>query len=116
MGSETLAFGLEHEGRQREGGGKYVACGCVGGLATEARDREVMSVVFPYANVVLDGAAVAAVWATSGAIGAMLGNFAAVAERKSRKERQDWTSVGWAMGCAFGFLLMLCAVVALTRP
>jgi hypothetical protein len=74
-----------------------------------------VSLVLPCANVVLDGAAVAAVWVASGAIGAMIGNFAAVAERKSRDERQDWIAVGWAMGCAFGLLLMVCAIAAQAR-
>ncbi len=68
-----------------------------------------------YANVVLDGAGVAAVWLTSSGIGAMIGNFAAVFERKPPDVRAELTAWGGAMGCAFGFLLMVCAIAALMR-
>ena len=71
--------------------------------------------ILPFANVALDCVAVAGVWLTAGGIGAMIGNFAAVLERKSSEERGHWTAVGWAMGCAFGFFLMICAIAALTR-
>jgi len=69
----------------------------------------------PYANVVLESAAVAAVWLTSSGIGAMIGNFAAVLEHKSPEERAYWTALGGAMGCAFGFLLMICSIAVLAR-
>ncbi len=42
-----------------------------------------------FANVVLDGAAMVAVWLTTSGLGAMLGNFVAVAPRRSADERSD---------------------------
>jgi hypothetical protein len=74
-----------------------------------------MSVIVPLADAVDIGLKVAGVWISSGAIGAMLGGFAAVAQGKPRDKRQDWAELGGAMGCAFGFLLMVCAIAALTR-
>jgi hypothetical protein len=68
-----------------------------------------------YANVVLEGAAVAAVWLTSSGIGAMIGNFAAVLENKPPDQRAQWRDLGGAMGCAFGFLLMVCSIAVLAR-
>src|ERR1700759_41289 len=47
-----------------------------------------------FANVVLNGAAVVAVWLATSGIGAMLGNFAAVALRRSAEERSDWIALG----------------------
>jgi hypothetical protein len=61
-------------------------------------------------NVVLEAIVVVGVWTVSSAVGAMLGNFAAVAERKSPDVRGDWIAIGGAIGCAVGLPLMLCAV------
>jgi len=69
--------------------------------------------ILPYADVVLDGVKILAVWLTSAGVGAMLGNFAAVLEGKPADVRAHWRDVGGAVGCAFGFLLMLCAIVDL---
>jgi len=74
-----------------------------------------VSMAVPYANVLTDGASIAAVWLGASGIGAMIGNFAAVADKKTPEERAHWVAVGGAMGCAFGFLLMLCAIASLTR-
>jgi hypothetical protein len=68
-----------------------------------------------FANVVLNGAAVVAVWLATSGIGAMLGNFAAVALRRSAEERSDWIALGGALGCAWGFLLMVLATGIVTR-
>jgi hypothetical protein len=68
-----------------------------------------------FANVVLNGAAMAAVWLTGSGLGAMLGNFAAVALRKSAEERSNWIALGGAFGCAWGLLVMVFAIVILTR-
>jgi hypothetical protein len=69
----------------------------------------------PSADIVLTTIGVLGVWLTSSGVGAMLGNFAAVLERKPPEVRAHWRDVGAAVGCAFGFLLMLCAIVDLTR-
>jgi len=69
----------------------------------------------PHADIVLDGIKVLGVWLTAGGVGAMIGNFAAVAERKSKDERAHWRDIGGAVGCAFGLLLMLCAIADLSR-
>jgi hypothetical protein len=53
-----------------------------------------------FANVVLNGAAMVAVWLTTSAFGAMLGNFAAVALHRSAEERSNWIALGGALGCA----------------
>ncbi len=71
--------------------------------------------MIPYGSVILEGVGVAAVWLTAGGIGAMIGNCAAVVEKRSPEERADWTASGWALGCAFGFFLMICAIAALER-
>jgi hypothetical protein len=68
-----------------------------------------------FANVVLNGAAVVVVWLATSGIGAMLGNFAAVARRRSAEERSDWIALGGALGCAWGFLLMVLATGIVTR-
>ena len=68
-----------------------------------------------YADIVLDGVKVLGVWLTSAGVGAMIGNFAAVLESRSPEERANWRDVGGAVGCAFGFLLMLCAIVEATQ-
>jgi hypothetical protein len=74
-----------------------------------------MNGVVPMADAIDVGVKVISVWISSAAVGAMLGGFAAVAQKKPRETRQDWAELGGAMGCAFGFLLMVCAVAALTR-
>jgi hypothetical protein len=74
-----------------------------------------MSGIVPFADAVDVGLKVIGVWISSAAVGAMLAGFAAVAQRKPRETRQDWAELGGALGCAFGFLLMVCAVAALTR-
>jgi hypothetical protein len=68
-----------------------------------------------FANAVLNGAAMVAVWLTTSALGAMLGNFAAVALRRSAEERSNWIALGGALGCAWGLLLMIFAIGILTE-
>jgi hypothetical protein len=68
-----------------------------------------------FANVVLSGAAMVAVWLTTSGVGAMLGNFAAVVLRKSAEVRSNWIAVGGAFGCAWGVLVMIFAIGILTR-
>jgi hypothetical protein len=60
-----------------------------------------------FANVVLKGAAMVAVWLTGSGLGAMLGNFAAVVLRKSAEKRSHWTALGGALGCGWGLLAMV---------
>ncbi len=67
-----------------------------------------------FANVVLNGAAMVAVWLTGSGIGAMLGNFAAVILSKSAEERSHWTALGGAFGCGFGLLAMAVAIGIVT--
>ncbi|MCW2980000.1 MAG: hypothetical protein JWO14_1727 [Solirubrobacterales bacterium] len=68
-----------------------------------------------FGNVVLNGAAMVAVWLTTPGLGAMLGNFAAVALRRSADERSDWIALGGALGCICGLLVMLLAIGMLTE-
>lgn len=68
-----------------------------------------------YADAVGKAVEVAAVWISSMAIGSGIGITAAVLERKSNKTITRWGYLGTAFGCVFGFLLMLCAWVALER-
>ena len=44
----------------------------------------------PFANVILNGVAMMAVWVTLSGFGAMIGNFAAIALRRSDEERSRW--------------------------
>lgn len=80
---------------------------------TEARNK--LSVLVPLADVIDVGLKATGVWISSSTIGGMIGIFAAVAQRKSLRTMELWGFLGGAMGTAFGFLLMLCAIVALTR-
>jgi hypothetical protein len=84
---------------------------CVGRLLY----ADLLEMLLPSADVVDDCLKVAAVWVSSGAIGTMLGSAGAVAQKKPLKTIELWGFLGGAMGCAFGFLLMICAVAALTR-
>ena len=68
-----------------------------------------------FGNVVLNGAAMAAVWLTGSGLGAMLGNLAAVVLWKSAEERSHWTALGGAFGCGFGLLAMVVAIGFVTR-
>jgi uncharacterized protein YqgC (DUF456 family) len=69
----------------------------------------------PFANVVLNGAAMVAVWVTLSGFGAMVGNSAAIALGRSVEERSDWTACGGAVGCVVGFLAMLLAIAMVTK-
>ncbi|HEX4732628.1 MAG TPA: hypothetical protein VH299_15255 [Solirubrobacterales bacterium] len=68
-----------------------------------------------FANVVLSGAAIVAVWVTPSGFGAMVGNFAAIVLGRSVEERSDWTACGGAVGCVVGFLAMLLAIAMVTK-
>jgi hypothetical protein len=68
-----------------------------------------------FGGVILNCAAVVALWPTASGIGVMLGNFAAVVLRRSAEERSEWTARGGALGCAIGFLVMVCALGIQTR-
>jgi hypothetical protein len=68
-----------------------------------------------YADMIDDSLKVVAVWISSATIGTMIGTFSAVFSRKPLKTIELWSFWGGAMGTAFGFLLMLCAIAVLTR-
>jgi hypothetical protein len=68
-----------------------------------------------FANVVLNGAAMAAVWLTTSGLGAMLGNLVAIALRRSAEVRSNWIALGGALGCICGFLVMLLAIAILAK-
>lgn len=68
----------------------------------------------PFANVVLNGVAMLAVWVTLSGFGVMLGNFAAIALRRSDQERSRWAGYCGAVGCVVGFVAMLVAIAIVT--
>ena len=69
----------------------------------------------PFANVILNGTAMVAVWVTFAGFGAMIGNSAAIALRKSDEERSRWAGYCGAVGCVVGFLFMLVAIAIVTE-
>jgi len=68
-----------------------------------------------FGNVVLNGAAMVAVWLTGSGLGAMLGNVAAVTLRRSAEERSNWIALGGALGCGGGLLGMVFAIGIITK-
>jgi hypothetical protein len=69
----------------------------------------------PFANVVLNGVAMVAVWVTLSGFGAMVGNLLAIALRRSDEERSRWVGVCGALGSVVGFLAMLVAIAIVTE-
>jgi hypothetical protein len=69
----------------------------------------------PFANAVLNGAAMIAVWVTISGFGAMIGNSAAILLRRSDEERSRWAGYGAAAGSAVGLLAMVVAIATVTK-
>jgi hypothetical protein len=63
-----------------------------------------------YAQVILGGEAIAIVWLTFSGVGAMVGRLAASLTHRPRMVRSEWTAIGGAVGCAWGFLAMIGAM------
>ena len=57
---------------------------------------------------------VVTVWPILSGAGVMLGNFAAVVLRKPAEKRSEWTALGAAVGCVFGFFAMIGAIANVT--
>jgi hypothetical protein len=51
-----------------------------------------------------------AVWVTPSGFGAMIGNFGAIALRRSGEERSRWAGYCGAVGCLVGVLVILLAI------
>jgi hypothetical protein len=71
-------------------------------------------VSLPVADAIDDCLRIASVWISAGVIGSMLGASTAVAQKKPLKTIELWGFLGGAMGCAFGFFLMICAIATVT--
>jgi hypothetical protein len=56
-------------------------------------------------DAISNGASIS-VWLAWSGLGVMLGNFAAVAARRSPEERAEWSAFGGAAGCVIGLCLI----------
>jgi hypothetical protein len=65
-----------------------------------------------FAHAIFDGEAVAAVWLISSGVGATFGRLVATSLRRPRGLRSEWTAIGGAVGCAWGFLAMVAAIAS----